>query len=165
MTDMVRRFFVSALSSVAALAASAVYSGAAAEAQNGPANMRMPSFPEPEPIVVDSAAFERARGLLDAVAQGTFDRSELAPQMNVPAQAFVHGAALVSALGAPQSMYAFEKDITAQQTSTYFRVRYPNEILTWVVSEDAADRITGLVLRRSPSYVIFGVVWFSNIRY
>jgi hypothetical protein len=42
------------------------------------------SLPEPEPIVVDQATFDRARRLLDAVAHGTFDRSELAPQLSVP---------------------------------------------------------------------------------
>lgn len=79
---MVRRLFVSALSSVVALAASAVYSKRPAKAQTAPPNMRMLHFPEPEPIVVDPAIFERARTLLDAVARGTFDRSELAPELN-----------------------------------------------------------------------------------
>lgn len=112
---MVRRLFVSALSSVVALAASAVYSKRPAKAQTAPPNMRMLHFPEPEPIVVDPAIFERARTLLDAVARGTFDRSELAPELNasVPPQMFVNGAALVSALGDPQSMFAFQKCITA----------------------------------------------------
>lgn len=157
---MVRRLFVSAFSSVVALAGSAIYSSASAKAQNAPANTRMLHFPEPEPIVVEPAIFERARTLLDAVALGTFDRSELAPELNasVPPQMFVNGAALVSALGAPQSMFAFQKCINAFQTSTYFRVRYPKEILTWVVSVDAENRISGLSLRRSPNNMIFSVV-------
>jgi hypothetical protein len=165
MIHMVRRFFLSAFSSVVALAASALYSSAAAKAQNT-TNTRMPSFPEPKPILVESATLERARRLLDAIARGTFDRSELAPQLNafVRPKAFVNGATLVSALGAPESMFAFEKRITADQTSTYFRVRYPKEILTWVVSVDAGNRITGLSLQRGPNNIIFGVVW-RDIRY
>jgi hypothetical protein len=165
MTDMVRRFFVAGFSSAVALAGSALESNSA-RAQNAPGNARMPSFPEPQPIVVDSATLERARRVLDAVAQGTFERSELAPQLNafVRPEAFVNGARLVSALGAPQSMYAFEKRITADQTSTYFRVRYPKETMTWIVSVDATDRITGLTLRGGPWGNLFRVVW-HDIQY
>lgn len=158
---MVRRFFISAFSSVTALAASALYPAAAADAQNAPMQTRMPSFPEPDPIVVDDAMVDRARRLLDAVAHGTFDRSELAPQLNanVGPDFFVRGAALVSALGPPQSMYPYEKRIRAEQTLTYFLVRYPKEILTWLVGVDAASRITLLSLQRSPSYKIFCLAW------
>lgn len=123
-------------------------------------------FREPDPIVIDGAMLERARGLLEAIAQGTFDRSELLPELDdfVRPEAFVNGAALVSALGTPEAMFAFEKRITADQTSTYFRVRYHKEALTWVVSVDAANRITGLSLRRGPNDTIFGIVW-RDVRY
>lgn len=116
-------------------------------------------FRSPTQIVLDSATVDRARRLLDAVAHGTFDRSELAPQLDVPPDFFLKGAALVSALGAAQSMYPYEKRIRAEQTLTYFLVRYPKEILTWVVGVNAADRITLLSLQRSPSYQIFIVAW------
>jgi hypothetical protein len=107
---MVRRFFISAFSSVTALAASALNPAAAAETQNATTQTRMPSFPEPDPIVLDSATADRARGLLDAIAHGTFDRSELAPQLGeVSPDFFAKGAAYVSALGPPQSMYPYEK--------------------------------------------------------
>jgi hypothetical protein len=164
MTDMVRSSFVSASSSAVALAASTLYPSAAAKADDAPAIPRMPPFPEPQPIVVDSATFERARRALDAVAHGTFDRSELLPQLNafVRPDAFVLGATFIGALGAPQSMFAFEKCITADQTSTYFRVHYAKAILTWIVSVDAADRITGLTLRGAPWGNIFSVVWRNN---
>jgi hypothetical protein len=158
---MVRRYFISAFSSVTALAASALRPVAAAESQNAPAQTRMPSWPEPDPIVVDPATADRARRVLDAVARGTFDRSELLPQLDasVGPDFFVKGAALVSALGPPQSMYPYEKRIRAEQTLTYFLVRYPKEILTWVVGVDVANRITLLSLQRSPSYHIFIVAW------
>jgi hypothetical protein len=35
-------------------------------------------------------------------------------------------------------MHPYEKRIRAEQTLTYFLVRYPKEILTWVVGIDAA---------------------------
>jgi hypothetical protein len=160
MIDMVRRFFISAFSSATALAASALYPVAAAEMQNAPSQTGMPPlFREPDPIVLDPATVDRARSLLDAVAHGTFDRSELAPQLDVPPDFFAKGAALVSALGSPQSMYPYEKRIRAEQTLTYFLVRYPKEILTWLVGVDAANRITLLSLQRSPSYRIFCVAW------
>lgn len=159
---MVRRLFVSAFSSVVALTAAAFGSVAAAATPDGsPASTGMPAVPEPEAIVVDRATFDRGRGLLDAVADGTFDRAQLAPQLDafVPAQAFAHGATLVSALGAPQAMYPYEKRIRAEQTLTYFLVRYPKEVLTWLVGVDASNRITLLSLQRSPSNRIFCVAW------
>jgi hypothetical protein len=117
-------------------------------------------FPSPDPIVLDSATVDRARTLLDAVARGTFDWSELAPQLgDVSPNFFAEGAAYVSALGPPQSMYPYEKRIRAEQTLTYFLVRYHKEILTWVVGVDAANRITLLSLQRSPGYKIFSLAW------
>jgi hypothetical protein len=124
------------------------------------------SFPEPEPIVVDQATADRARDLLDAVAHGTFDRSELMPQLDafVRPDFFVRGAAFVSAFGPPQSMFPFEKRIMADQTWTFFRVHYPKEVLTWVVGVDPNNRITLLDLRRGPNSHIFAVTW-RNIQY
>ena len=155
---MVRHFFISAFSSIIALTASAL-DPAAAGAQNATTQTRTPSLPEPNPIVLDSATVDRARKLLDAVTHGTFDRSELVPQLDVGPDFFVKGAALVTALGPAQSMYPYEKRIRAEQTLTYFLVRYPKEILTWIVGVDAANRITLLSLQRSPSYQIFIVAW------
>jgi hypothetical protein len=124
------------------------------------------SFPEPEPIVVDQATADRACGLLDAVAHGTFDRSELMPQLDafVGPDFFVKGAAFVSALGPPQSMFPFEKRIMADQTWTFFRVRYPKETLTWVVGVGPGNQVTLLDLRRGPNNHIFDVTW-RNIQY
>jgi hypothetical protein len=124
------------------------------------------SFPEPEPIVVDQATADRARDLLDAVAHSTFDRSELMPQLDafVGPDSFIRGAAFVSALGPPQSMFPFEKRIMADQTWTFFRVHYPKEVLTWVVGVDPNNRITLLDLRRGPNSHIFAVTW-RNIQY
>jgi hypothetical protein len=65
----------------------------------------------------------------------------------------------VNALGSPQSMYPYEKRIRAEQTLTYFLVRYPKEILTWVVGVNAANQITLLSLQRSPSYKLFCIAW------
>ncbi|MGB6412383.1 MAG: hypothetical protein WA668_04185 [Candidatus Cybelea sp.] len=65
----------------------------------------------------------------------------------------------MSALGPPQSMYPYEKRIRAEQTLTYFLVRYPKEILTWVVGVDAANRVTLLSLQRSPGNEIFTLAW------
>lgn len=94
---MVRRVFASAVSSVVALTVAALYPAGRAEAQKAPKQTRMPpSFPpDPEPIILDPATVDRARRLLDAVAHGTFDRSELAPQLNafVGPDFFVNGAA------------------------------------------------------------------------
>jgi hypothetical protein len=90
---MVRRFFISAFPSVIALTASALDPAAAAATQNATVQTRMPSFPLPDPIVLDSATVDRARRLLDAVAHGTFDRSELAPQLgDVSPDFFAKGA-------------------------------------------------------------------------
>jgi hypothetical protein len=164
---MVRRLFVSAFSSVVAVTAPTLCSVGAAKAQNAPPQPRHGmSFPEPEPIVVDQATADRARGLLDAVTHGTFDRSELISQLDafVGPNAFPFGATLLSALGPPQSMYPFEKRIMADQTWTFFRVRYPKQILTWVVGVDPANRITLLDLRRGPTNHIFSVTW-RNIQY
>jgi hypothetical protein len=157
---MVRRFFISAFPTVIALTASALDPAVAAETQNATMQTRMPSFPLPDPIALDSATVDRARRLLDAIAHGTFDRSELAAQLSdVSPDFFAKAAASVSALGPPQSMYPYEKRIRAEQTLTYFLVRYPKEILTWVVGIDAANQITLLSLRRSQSYIIFSVAW------
>jgi hypothetical protein len=162
MVEMVRRLFVSAFSSVAALTLATRHPPGRAEAQNASGQTgTSPSFREPEPIVLDAATVDRARSLLDAVAHGTFDRSELAPQLDafVRPDFFVNGAASISALGPPQSMYPYEKRIRAEQTLTYFLVRYPEQTLTWIVGVDAANRITLLSLQRSPSYKIFSLAW------
>jgi hypothetical protein len=157
---MVRRFFIYAASSVATLTGATLYSVGRAQAQNAPLQTGTPwSFPEPDPIFLDPPMLARARRLLDAVTHATFDRSELAPQLAVSSDFFVKGAALVSALGPAQSMYPYEKRIRAEQTLTYFRVRYPKEVLTWIVGVDAANRITLLSLQRSPSYQVFIVAW------
>lgn len=155
---MLRRRFLSTIPSTVALAAAALQPAVAENATQSASPW--PSFGEPEPIEVGAATSERARALLDAVASGTFDRSELLPALDafVPAKAFASGAILVSALGQPQSMFAFEKRIMADQTSTFFRVRFPNQVLTWVVSVDPQNRIAGLSLRRSLNYKIFSVV-------
>ncbi|HEY2554465.1 MAG TPA: hypothetical protein VGI15_04370 [Candidatus Cybelea sp.] len=165
---MLRRIFLSLLpSTVTVVAAASAVEPVSAQQQGGSAPMnRMPPFPEPDPIVIDSATMDRGRALLDAVTRGTFDRSELAPELEafVPPSAFASAPALLEPLGTPHSIFAFEKSITAYQTSTYFRVRYPNQILTWVVSVGADNRITGLSLRYSPMHLIFNVV-LRNILY
>ncbi len=164
---MVRRLFFSAFSSAVAVAASALYSAGAAKAQNAlPQPKSRTSVPEPEPIVVDQETADRARDLLDAVTHGTFDRSELMPQLDaiVDPDFFRKGAALVSALGSSQSMFPFEKRIMADQTWTFFRVRYPKEILTWVVGVDPGNQVTLLDLRRGPNNHIFALTW-RNIQY
>jgi hypothetical protein len=161
---MLRRFFCSIFPSAVALAAVGVGDAAASETPNRSVDEFV--IPEPEPIVVDSATTARAQRLLEAVARGDFDRSELVPGLNAFASAttFRDGAVFVRALGVPQSMFAFEKCITADQTSTYFRVRFPKETLTWVVSVDANNRIAGLSLRRGPNNRIFSVV-NRDVRY
>jgi hypothetical protein len=165
---VVRRFFVSAFASIVALAASVRSPVVAAkqQQQNAPSQTTTASFPEPEPIVVDAATVNRAHRVLDAVAAGTFDRSELAPQLDafVSHDFFVRGATLVSALGPPQSMYPYEKRIIADQVETLFRVRYPKEIVNWVVSVDDANRIVGLCLGRSWNNRIFSV-FYRDIKY
>ena len=131
---MVRRVFGSAVSSVVALTVAALYPGGRAEAQNAP-----------EPIALDPATVDRARGLLDAAAHGTFDRCELAPQLSafVSPDFFVNEAALPSALGPPQSMYPYEKRIRAEQTLTHFLVRYRKKILACLVGFGAAALFAG----------------------
>ncbi|HEX3369952.1 MAG TPA: hypothetical protein VHS56_10285, partial [Candidatus Cybelea sp.] len=164
---LLRRIFLSLLPSTVtvASAASAVQPVSAQQGGSTPMN-RMQPFPEPDLIVIDSATMDRGRALLDAVTRGTFDRSELAPELEafVPPSAFASAPALLEPLGTPQSIFAFEKSITAYQTSTYFRVHYPNQILTWVVSVGANNRITGLSLRHSLTNLIFSVV-SRNIQY
>ncbi|MBV9440579.1 MAG: hypothetical protein JOZ24_11355 [Candidatus Eremiobacteraeota bacterium] len=157
---------VTAFSSVVRLTAAAPYRVAAADDHNAPAQKGKRLFPEPDPIDIDSREVDRARRVLDAIARGTFDRSELAPQLDafLPPKAFAEGATLVSALGSSQSMFAFEKRILAGQVETYFRVRYPNQILTWVVSVDDANRIVGLSLGRSRNNRIFSV-FYRDIQY
>lgn len=164
---MLRRFFLSAVPSAVALAATAAQPAAAADQNSTPTTNGRLSFPEPDPIVVDTATSQRARQLLDAVARGAFNRSELAPQLDafLPVTAFATGEAIVSALGKVQSMFPFERQLTAQQTSTYFRVRYPAKILTWVISVDADNRITGLSLRRDPTNRLFDVTYRRDVQY
>lgn len=163
---MVRRLFISAFSSVVTVTASALYSAGVAKAQNAPQPRSGTPFPEPAQIVVDQATADRAHALLDALSRGTFDRSELMPQLDsfVDPSTFPFGATLLSALGPPQSMYPFEKRLMAEQTWTFFRVRYPKEVLTWVVGVDSANRITKLDLRRGPNNHILDVVW-RDIQY
>lgn len=109
MLAMVRRFFISAFSSVIALTTASFDQAAAAEDQSTPLQPPTQSIPEPDPISVDPAIFDRARRTLDALAQATFDRSELSPKLDAftSPDFFKKAAPFVSALGPPQSVFAF----------------------------------------------------------
>lgn len=126
-----------------------------------------PPIPEPQPIQVDQATIDRATAVLNAVAQGTFDTSQLAPDLQTPGTAafFARGATVVAALGPEQTMFPFEQRVTAGATSTYFRVRFPKETLTWVVSIDPQGKIAVLSLRRTASCKIFNIIYRSDAPY
>jgi hypothetical protein len=141
---------------------------AAAAAANGPCWLRTPPvLPEPQPIQIDQVTADRAASILNAVAQGTFDRTQLIPELqtgNTPAF-FARASGVVIALGPVQSMVPFEQRITANETSTYFRVRFPKETLTWVVSVNQQNNITSLSLRRTASCLIVNIVYRSAVPY
>jgi hypothetical protein len=126
-----------------------------------------PVLPEPQPIQVDQATIDRATAMLNAIAQGTFDQSQLAPELQTANTAafFGRGAVIVSALGPVQAMFPFEQRITAEKTSTYFRVQFPKETLTWVMSIDPQGKIAGLSLRRKASCLIFNIIYKSDVPY
>ena len=69
-----------------------------------------------------------------------------------------------AALGTAEEMFAFEQRTTAEGVATFYRVRYPSEIWTWVFSLNHAGRINGFSLRRSGRYKIYDV-WLRNVTY
>ncbi|HET6276322.1 MAG TPA: hypothetical protein VFE16_10375 [Candidatus Cybelea sp.] len=117
------------------------------------------NIPEPLPISVDPAIDERARAFLGAVTSGDIDRLSLNDQLAalLSDTGFAAAAEHAAALGTPEGIFAFEQRITAEGVATYYRVRYPSQIWTWVFSVDRAGRINGFSLRRSPRYKIFDV--------
>jgi hypothetical protein len=124
------------------------------------------SVPEPDPLSINEFTFDRARRLLDDIANASFDRSELSEKLDnfLPADVFERAATLVGEFGPPLSMFAFAEWRTAEGVATYFRVQYSGETLTWAVGLDPDDRITALSLRRNPRNKIFNVSW-QNIGY
>jgi hypothetical protein len=124
------------------------------------------TIPEPLPISVAPSIDERARKFLRAVTLGQIDRSSLSERLNaiLPTPRFAEAAEHAAALGTVEGMYAFEQRTTAEGVATYYRVRYSNEIWTWVVSIDHAGSINGFALRRSPRYKIFNI-WLRDVTY
>ena len=110
---------------------------------------------------------DRATATLNALAQGTFDESQLSALLQTRGMPsfFAMGTKVVSAYGTLQSLYPFEQQITADATSTYFRARFPKETLTWVMSTDAQGKIIGLSLRRTASCKIFNIMYRSAVPY
>lgn len=128
---------------------------------------KLPAMLEPRPIQVDQTIVDRATATLNALAQGTFDESQLSALLQTRGMPsfFAMGTKVVSAYGTLQSLYPFEQQITADATSTYFRARFPKETLTWVMSTDAQGKIIGLSLRRTASCKIFNIMYRSAVPY
>ena len=122
-------------------------------------------IPEPLPISVDPATDEQARNFLRAVTLGRIDRTALNYRLSamLPETGLAVAAEHAAALGTPEAMFAFEQRITAEGVATYYRVRYPSEIWTWVFSLDQAGHINGFSLRLR-RYKIFDV-WLRNVTY
>jgi hypothetical protein len=114
---------------------------------------------------VDPAVDERARDFLRAVTLGRIDRTALNERLsaNLPDTGIALGAEHAAALGVAEEMYAFEQRTTAEGVATFYRVRYPSEIWTWVVSVDGAGLINGFSLRHR-RYKIFDM-WLRNVTY
>ncbi|MBD5657071.1 MAG: hypothetical protein IAI50_18120 [Candidatus Eremiobacteraeota bacterium] len=119
------------------------------------------------PIAVDAATEKRAREVLDELTRGRIDRGAFSDELDAMlpkdwdiSVAVEHAAAL----GPAKDMYAFQQRVTAEGVATYFRVRYPSEIMTWILSVDDAGRIIGFALRRSPRNMIFNV-WIRDVAY
>lgn len=118
-------------------------------------------MPEPQPIEVAPATVDRATSILNAMAQGTFDRAQLIPELQRfgnTAVFFERAKTIVDALGPVQTMFPFEQRITAGETSTYFRVHYAKETLTWVISVGPQNDIAGLSLRRTATCLLVNIV-------
>jgi hypothetical protein len=126
-----------------------------------------PALPEPQPIQVDRATVDRATAALNAIAQNAFDLSQLATELQNPnvARFFELGATVVSGYGAPQTMSPFEQQLTANGTSTYFRVTFPKGTLTWVMTIDSQNKIAGLSLRRTAVCKIFNITARADVLY
>ncbi len=125
------------------------------------------NIPEPAPIAVDAAIVKRARDVLDEVTRGRIDRSAFSESLDamLPQDWNVDAAAEeAAALGPAEEMYAFERRVTAEGVATYFRVRYPSELMTWSLSLDDTGRINGFALRRSPRSMIYNV-WVRSVSY
>jgi hypothetical protein len=117
------------------------------------------NIPEPLPISVDASTDERARAFLRAVTLGQIDRALLNDRLSsiLPETGVAAGAEHAAALGIAEEMFAFEQRVTAEGVATYYRVRYPSGMWTWVFSVDRGGRINGFSLRSSPRYKIFDV--------
>jgi hypothetical protein len=124
------------------------------------------SIPEPQSISVDPATDERARDFLRAITLGRIGATALDERLSaIITDAWIApGVEHVAALGNPEEMYPFEQRTTAEGVATYYRVRYPAGLWTWVFSLDHAGRINGFSLRSSRRYKIFDV-WLRNVEY
>jgi len=124
------------------------------------------NIPEPLPIPVDPAIDQRAKDFLQAVTLGRIDRASLNEQLSTiwPGTGIAAAAEQAAALGTAEEMFAFEQRTTAEGVATFYRVRYPSGIWTWVFSVDQAGRINGFSLRRGPGYKIYDV-WVRNVTY
>jgi len=55
--------------------------------------------------------------------------------------------------------------VTANGTSTYFRVTFPKGTLTWVMTIDSQNKIAGLSLRRTAACKIFNITARADVLY
>jgi hypothetical protein len=115
---------------------------------------------------VDPATDDRARNFLRAITLGRIEGTALDDGLSgLLTDAWIApGAAHAAALGSPEEMYPFEQRTTAEGLATFYRVRYPSGIWTWVFSCDHAGRVNGFSLRSSRRFKIFDV-WTRNVEY
>jgi hypothetical protein len=105
--------------------------------------------PEPEPLEVDPQVDALARSFFDAVIAGNVDLSLLAEGLRhfLPAGFFEGSRSHTGSLGTPLGMYSYETRTTAESNKTYYRVRYPEQTLTWILSLDRGGKIDGFSLQ------------------
>lgn len=115
---------------------------------------------EPLPISLDAARIASARDWLQRIGRGSIDRTQIEPTLNTMLTDDVirGGVRLMTGFGSPTTMFPFETRTTADGTAAYYRVKYPADTLTWILSVAQDGRINGFTLRRRPRDVIYSVM-------
>ena len=106
-------------------------------------------IPEPEPLEIDPQVDKLARSFFDALLAENVDFSLLAERLrnSLPAGFLVGSRHSTDPLGTPLGMHPYETRTSAQSQKTYYRVRFPEETLTWIVSLDHGGKIDGFSLQ------------------
>jgi hypothetical protein len=120
---------------------------------------------EPKPITVDAQRLALANDWLARVAEGRIDRTQLDPQFSgiITDDVISGGVKFVGSYGRPEQLVPIEVRTNSEGVAIFYRARYSDTVLTWIVRTDSVGRINGMCLRHNAHNAIYRVVYENRM--